>query len=66
MPHPDHKCATSQCPLVPLLDRQREEIELYLRVLDIMAENTKAMAEMITMRGCPADICAIAREGKKS
>lgn len=58
------KCGTEQCPLNSVLDNLREQAELQAKVNAVVWDNVKRLADMVTLRGCPADACAIARRGK--
>lgn len=59
------KCGTDQCPLNPVLDGMREQAELQVRVNRMLWDNVQRLADMVIMRGCPADICAVAAKGKR-
>lgn len=59
-----NKCGTERCPLNPILDNLREQVELQTKVNKVVWDNTKRLADMVALRGCPADACAIARKGK--
>jgi len=61
---PNVKCGTEQCPLNSVLDGLREQAELQAKVNAVVWDNLKRLADMVTMRGCPKDACAIARSGK--
>lgn len=61
---PNAKCGTEQCPLNSVLDSLREQVELQMKVNAMVWDNLKRLADMVAMRGCPADACAIARRGK--
>ncbi len=64
MPNLSNKCGTEQCPLNSVLDNLREQAELQAKVNAVVWDNVKRLADMVTLRGCPADACAIARRGK--
>jgi len=59
-----NKCSTEQCPLNSVLDGLCEQVELQIKVNAMVWDNLKRLADMVTMRGCPADVCTIARRGK--
>ena len=61
---PNVKCGTEQCPLNSVLDGLREQVELQMKVNAMVWDNLKRRADMVTMRGCPADACTLARRGK--
>ncbi len=61
---PNAKCGTEHCPLNSVLDNLHEQAELQAKVNAVVWDNVKRLADMVTMRGCPADACAIARRGK--
>ncbi len=58
------RCGTEQCPLNSVLDGLREQVELQRKVNEVLWDNVKRLADMVTMRDCPADVCTVARKGK--
>jgi hypothetical protein len=58
------KCGTAQCPLNSVLDSMREQAELQTRVNQMLWDNVRRLADMVTMRGCPSEACDIAAKGK--
>ena len=63
MTFPNAKCGTDQCPLNSVLDGLREQVELQRKVNEVLWDNVKRLADMVTMRDCPADACTVARKG---
>jgi len=59
------KCGSEQCPLNPVLDGMREQAELQVRVNRMLWDNVQRLADLVVMRGCPPDICAVAAKGKR-
>jgi len=55
---PNAKCGTEQCPLTSVLDGLREQVDLQMKVNEVTWDNVKRLADMVVMRGCPADVCS--------
>ncbi|HOV74825.1 MAG TPA: hypothetical protein PK967_12720 [Candidatus Hydrogenedentes bacterium] len=62
---PATKCGTEACPLVPVLDAMRAECEAMALANRALRDNVGRLIDMVELRGCPPDVCVIARTGKE-
>jgi len=51
--------------LVPVLDAMRAECEAMALANRALRDNVGRLIDMVELRGCPPDVCVIARTGKE-